>query len=249
MTYSALGLVGFGGELGGKTVTGAPFRANISTQTTQTLADGNSIQHTTTGIIARDSEGRTRRDITLPAIGPFAASGQAPPHAVDINDPVAGAQYILEPDRKVAHKIMRRERGARLRFETGTTLRGGQEDQREVTTASLGAQIIGGVAADGTRYTRTIPAGEIGNAKPIMMVTESWYSPDLQIVVMTKRSDPINGDSVFQLTDIQRQEPDPSLFQVPSDYTVKKGGEGRIVIRRFRGMPAPPGDGPLPPEN
>ena len=106
-----IGFVGFEAGIGGKTVTGAPFSASVSTQTTQTLADGNVIQHSTTGTFARDSQGRTRRDMTLPAIGPFAASGEAPPHMVEINDAVAGVHYILDPSRKVAHKMERRGRG------------------------------------------------------------------------------------------------------------------------------------------
>ena len=84
-------------------------------------------------------------------------------------------------------------------------------------------QTINGVQATGTRVTRTIPAGQIGNAQPIQVVTETWRSPDLQVPVMTKRIDPMHGNVVTQLTNIARAEPDPSLFQVPSDYTVTKG--------------------------
>jgi hypothetical protein len=243
VTAGAMGFIGFEPGFRGKTVTGAPFTASISTQTTQTLADGNVIQRTTTGTIARDSQGRTRRDITLPAIGAFAASGQTPPHAIDINDPVAGVQYMLEPDRKIAHKMQQRGHGGRgkhLNAATSVPTAPDPDNQNEVTTSSLGTQTINGVEAQGTRYTRTIPAGQIGNAKPITIVTERWYSPDLQIEVMNKRTDPAGGDSVFQLTDIQRQEPDATLFQVPSDYTVKQGGPA-VMIRRSIGR------GPLPP--
>jgi hypothetical protein len=258
VTAGAMGLIGFEAGLGGKTVTGAPFSANISTQTSQTLADGNTIQHTTSGTIARDSQGRTRRDITLPNIGPFATSGGTPPHAVDINDPVAGVQYILDQDRKVAHEMRLRGHGKHRNMTTPGPMLAPDDRNNEVTTTSLGTQMVDGVEAQGTRYTRTIPAGQIGNSKPITIVTERWYSPYLQIVVMNKRTDPMSGDSVTQFTDIQRGEPDPALFQVPSDYTVKKGGP-RVMIRRFRGqgsapLPPPPPDAgpdtaPAPPQN
>jgi hypothetical protein len=253
-----IGFVGFEAGIGGKTVTGAPFSATVSTQSTQTLADGNTIQHSTTGTFARDSQGRTRREMTLPAIGPFAASGKTPPHMVEIYDAVAGVHYILDPFRKVAHKMDRRGLGKHLNI-TGSgpgpvqvpdgqvsgvaiAMAPGPDDQNEVTTTSLGTQTINGVEAQGTRYTRTIPAGQIGNSKPITIVTERWFSPDLQMVVMNKRTDPMNGDSVTQFTDIQRGEPDPALFQVPSDYTVKEGGPA-VRIRTFKG----PGQAPLPP--
>lgn len=257
VTSGAIGLIGFEAGLGGKTVTGAPFTASISTQTSQTLADGNTIQRTTTGTIARDSQGRTRRDITLPNIGPFAASGGTPPHAVDINDPVAGVQYILDQDRKVAHEMRPRGHGHgkhRNVTTSGPMLAPDDQNNHEVTTTSLGTQMVNGVQAQGTRYTRTIPAGQIGNAKPITIVTERWYSADLQVEVMTKRTDPVSGDSVFQLTDVQRQEPDPTLFQVPSDYTVKKGGPMVMIRRSGRMGPPPPPDAgpdtaPAPPQN
>jgi hypothetical protein len=80
------------------------------------------------------------------------------------------------------------------------------------------------VSAEGTRITRTIPAGEIGNQKPIVITIEKWYSAELQETVMTKRNDPRMGETVFQLTNIQRTEPAATLFQVPADYTVEQGG-------------------------
>jgi hypothetical protein len=96
-----------------------------------------------------------------------------------------------------------------------------------MTTESLGTQTINEVSATGTRTTRTIPAGKIGNDKPIQIVTERWYSPDLQVNVMTKRTDPWSGTTTTQLTNISREEPAATLFQVPPDYTVKAGHGGR----------------------
>jgi hypothetical protein len=238
----AIGFVGFEEGLGGKTVTGAPYSATISTQTTQALADGNRIDRTTTGLIARDSQGRTRRDITLLAIGEWANSGQKASHVVIINDSVAGAQYILRPDRKTARKMQwmhhgkqgdRMPRGAEIISRPGS----GAGDDGNATTTTLGSQTINGVQAEGTRVTHTIPAGAIGNANPIVITSERWYSPELQTVILTKHSDPRMGETTFQLTNIQKEEPDPTLFQVPLDYTVR---EGRQKYFRRRAVPAPP---------
>lgn len=216
--YDAMDFVSFEGGPHEDTVTGAPFSASFSTQTTQVLSDGNQIQRSAAGSLARDSQGRTRRDMTLPAIGQWAVSGGAAPHAVFINDPVAGAHYILHPDQKIANKI-----SAPPDHKGNGQAHRGARESGNVTTTPLGTQMINGVSATGTRYTRTIPAGEIGNVKPIQIVTERWYSSDLQTNVMTKRTDPIRGDTVFQLTNIQRQEPAANLFQVPSDFTVQEG--------------------------
>jgi hypothetical protein len=88
---------------------------------------------------------------------------------------------------------------------------------------NLGKQFIEGVEAEGTRTTVTIPAGEIGNERPIEIVSERWYSPELQLVVMTRHSDPRMGETTYKLTNISRVEPAKSLFEVPPDYTIKSG--------------------------
>ncbi|HEY0099858.1 MAG TPA: energy transducer TonB [Pyrinomonadaceae bacterium] len=88
-------------------------------------------------------------------------------------------------------------------------------------TESLGKQNIEGVEAEGTRTTVTFPAGTFGNERPINVVSERWYSPELQTVVMTKHSDPRFGETNYRLTNIDRSEPARTLFEVPSDYTLK----------------------------
>jgi hypothetical protein len=88
--------------------------------------------------------------------------------------------------------------------------------------ASLGKQLIEGVEAEGTRTTITIPAGEIGNERAIEIVSERWYSSELQTVVMTRHSDPRFGETTYKLTNISRTEPDHSLFELPSGYTLKE---------------------------
>ena len=233
------GEIGFGGleaGFGGKTVANAPFTATFSTETTQSLNDGNQIQRSSSGTIARDSSGRTRRDLTLSAIGPWTASGGAPPHVVIINDPVANVQYILDPIRKTARKIPAPP--SNWRGPNGAPPPNGlQKGPQDATSVDLGMQSLAGVNAQGTRTTRVIPAGAIGNAQPLTITNERWVSPDLQTIVSSKRTDPRTGTATFQLTNILRQEPDPALFQVPSDYTMQTtGGPGGR-----RGHHSPPG--------
>jgi hypothetical protein len=221
----SIGFLGVEAPLGGKVVTGVPFTASFSTESVQTLADGNRIQHKNSGTLARDAQGRTRRDMSLPAIGAWTTSG-APREVSMINDPVSGVHYVLEHERKIAREFAppdlladKIKHGQGGIASTKKTLA-----DSNVTTASLGTQTIGGVPAEGTRITHTIPADAIGNKLPITVTVERWYSADLQTDVMIKRSDPRSGDTIMQLCDIVRQVPDASLFQVPSDYTVEKGG-------------------------
>jgi hypothetical protein len=94
---------------------------------------------------------------------------------------------------------------------------------KHAVTESLGKQLFEGVEAEGTRTTITIPAGEVGNERPLEIVNERWYSPELQMVIMSRHSDPRAGETVYRLTNISRTEPASSLFEVPGDYTVKEG--------------------------
>jgi hypothetical protein len=91
-------------------------------------------------------------------------------------------------------------------------------DNRKVE--SLGVRNIEGVEAEGTRTTTTIAAGAIGNERPIEIVYERWYSKDLQLIVLSKHSDPRFGEQTYRLTNINRNEPDRSLFTPSSDYKI-----------------------------
>jgi hypothetical protein len=80
-----------------------------------------------------------------------------------------------------------------------------------------------GVLVQGQRTTTVYPEGFFGNDRPITTVNETWTSPDLKIMVLSKTSDPRSGESTTRLTNISRAEPDPSLFQVPPDYQIVNG--------------------------
>jgi hypothetical protein len=236
-------LLGFEGMHSGKVVTGAPFSGVAVTESTQTLADGNHINHKTQANVFRDSQGRVRKEVTISGFGPLEASG-APKSFIVISDPVANANLVLHPDTKVAERMDQGHWGMKGLGKSGKFEEKMQARQQEEIASGnlkkedLGTQVIGGVSAQGTRVTRTIPAGQIGNEKPIVVVRETWFSDDLQMVVMSKRSNPWIGETTYMLTNIQRTEPAVALFAVPSDFTVQQGGMyGR---RKFKQAPLPP---------
>ncbi len=101
---------------------------------------------------------------------------------------------------------------------------------RKPKIEQLGTMTIEGVQAVGTRTTTTIPAGQIGNDRDLNIVSERWYSPDLKMTVLSKRTDPRMGETTYRLTQINRSEPDPSLFQVPADYTVTEAPREMPVL-------------------
>ncbi len=212
-----------GGEPGmpGRIVKDAPFTADLVTETSQTLSDGNHIHQSTTAHMVRDSEGRTRREQSLNGLGALGAAA-AGAEAVFISDPVAGVSYALNPSNHTVAKLAEtgRGRGGRNGKQPPPAGprwgRGG--NSADTKTESLGRQIIEGVPADGTRITQTIPAGQMGNELPIQVVTERWYSSDLHMEILTRRTDPRNGETVTKLINISRAEPNRTLFEPPADY-------------------------------
>ena len=252
-------------SLSGKLVKGAPYSAQAVTEMTQVLSDGNRIVNKSVAQIFRDSEGRTRREQTIKAIGAMARGG-APQQAIFINDPVAGTSYSLDPNTQIARKLspMRfkvqaqagakgqgadvvgyRDSGQKMelepdhggekyrvaivgdahvkrQMESGIAL--GWLDKKNPTakTEQLGKQNVNGVEADGVRTTVTIAPGEVGNEQAIEIVSERWFSPELQVIVRTRHFDPRFGENSYQLTEINRAEPSRDLFEVPAGYKIEE---------------------------
>jgi hypothetical protein len=134
--------------------------------------------------------------------------------------PGAGPEGVRVPHPGIEQFNLRTEAGAGAATYVFRTNKGPNANE---VKEQLGKQMIEGVEAEGTRTTVTIPAGEIGNERPIEIVSERWYSPELQLVVMTRHSDPRSGETNYKLTNINRAEPAKSLFEVPADYTIKSG--------------------------
>jgi hypothetical protein len=239
-------------DKGGAPIVGAPYSATITNEFIQTLPDGNRIVQNTSGTIARDSQGRIRQDAPLPMIGNLSAAN-APhlvfirdpvaqtSYTLNLTDKIAQKMPGPPPLPPLAGNAGPAGGPGPVVIQMGTAVASalppppggppptalflqkiGPADGQE-STEDLGSQTMAGVLANGVRTTRTIPAGQIGNDRPIQIVTEVWTSPELQTIVASKRSDPRMGEQTFQLTDIQRAEPDPSLFTVPADFKLLDG--------------------------
>ena len=293
-------------------VKNAPYSAEAVSESMQRLADGNQIVNKSSAMQYRDGAGRTRTEVR-------GDDGRL--RTVTISDPVDGARWILNPERKSATRIgiaselaraeadaaraaaaqariaaaqaraqadsaravadqqrreadlarkaadEARERIAQLRREgklpegihiiVKDVQRGGEPTEVRVrvaqpalaampaaramsariaplivgaandgkwsakaVTRELGEREVAGVRAEGSQRSYAIPAGEIGNRDPIEVSSETWYSPELQVTVYHKRSDPRSGDVVYRLDNLKRGEPPAALFSVPSDYKV-----------------------------
>jgi hypothetical protein len=179
-----------------RVITGAPFTALAVTQSVQTLPDGNQISRTTNAKIARDGEGRTRRE-------QIAANGVS---VVFLEDPVSGNGYVIDSAKKSVRRFV---------------ITGADKTSGAVATAgsSLGSQVMEGLRVDGTKLTRTVSAGEAGNERAFDVTIEVWHSNDLQTILLRTTTDPRYGETSYKLTDIQRGEPDPMLFTIPTGFT------------------------------
>jgi hypothetical protein len=253
------GSVGFATAIfGGKVVTNAPYSAQIITESVQPFADGNAITHTSTSSVWRDSQGRTRREQNINMIGPSQTSGAAL-QFITIDDPVSGIHYTLNPAKMIATQFVSTGPvsnippssaptvvaggGGNVSFSyslngnsaaagpAGTyTLKPAVVSTDIVTTESLGADTMQGLTVLGTRITRTIPAGQIGNALPILIITDKWYSQDLQIDMKMVHSDPRTGTTTTTVTNISRNEPPLSMFTLPPGYTIANAGMGASKV-------------------
>lgn len=217
----------------------------------QTLADGTHITETIqTTKVYRDSAGRTRTEHQKP-LPPGGAAATQVPMFIDISDPVAGYRYTLQQQNHVARRMpwppTRLQTGVsqpqaaagasapQPASASGTQNQTGAKTTRrprpDMVHEALGTQTIEGIPAEGSRFTTTYPVGFMGNDRPITTVRETWMSPDLKIVVLTKMTDPRSGDSSTKLTNFSQTEPDPALFEVPADYTIEDASQPAAVPR------------------
>jgi hypothetical protein len=196
--------------------------------------------------------------------GPVAKNGDpgAIRIVVQINDPVAGVRYRLDAEGKVAHKQLIPSMakladprfaglaagaptmmpppppgglGAPAGMPSGPSgMQAANLPQPDISVEKLGTKTIEGVSAEGTRRSAVLPAGLAGGNAPVVTVSESWFSPDLKVTVLTKMKDAKSGEHITRLVNLKRSEPPASLFAPPADYK---------VVDDMAGPPMPPAQG------
>jgi hypothetical protein len=216
-----------------------PYAAETSTETVQTLADGNRIVNRTVSKFYRDSQGRTRREQTFGNVD-LTNPGQ---HEVKvfINDPVSESAYVLDLGEKTARSTVRSIKFLDESNSSGTPRRlmkisedhassdNGMphpklpklDEQHDIVQEDLGKKVIEGVECSGKQQTITIPVGAVGNERPISIVTETWISPAIGAVVQSTTSDPRFGQTTYQLRNVQLGEQQRQLFEPPADYRIE----------------------------
>jgi hypothetical protein len=204
-----------------------PYTMTQQTTTLRTLADGTHITTVRTETRYRDAEGRTRTETNNETGRPVSFV------FVNIMDPVNHTWVNLDERNKVAHvnqipaphkptpeeeaamaAARAKAEAARAAQETAPTPRPHRDMEK------LPPRIIAGVTAEGRRVTQTIPAGTQGNDRDLTIVTETWNSPELHVMLERTTDDPRTGKTTMITTSLERASPDPGLFQIPPDYKV-----------------------------
>ena len=215
----------------------APYSGVREYSSVQTLADGTHISHKQgPEKMYRDSQGRIRTERAL-CIG----TADSPDAAlVEIRDPVSGFAYILDTQSQIAHRFALQVRQSTSAPRAATNTSSAElplktavphlyPSRPSMTSESLGTQTMEGVSVEGLRTTEIIPEGFEDNDRPITVTRETWTSPELKIAVLTKHSDPRNGESTDRLTNIDLSEPALSLFQPPPGYKIVEEPE-RVTL-------------------
>ncbi|WP_269531050.1 hypothetical protein [Chitinimonas sp. BJYL2] len=236
---------------GGQQVSGQPFSAEAVSEKVQTLGDGNRIVRKVSTRLYRDAQGRKRFEM-------LGEDGQA--RTVFIFDPASKTHYTLNPASKtatklvfpaapgvpmVSHDVETKAGGKEVRVHRNvvvirdakgqeTRIESGGEAPADREVKSLGSKEIDGIKAEGSQTVRVIAAGKVGNEKPIQIVSERWYAPDLKVVLATSTRDPRYGETSYRLSKIKRSEPDANLFKPPAGFKVHD------LMTRLPKPPAPP---------
>jgi hypothetical protein len=195
-------------------VAGKPFSGRDSIEWTRMLEDGSSVTTHIAALVARDGQGRIHRERVK--FVPANSNQQSKPFEVTILDPAEHTRTICD---MAAHHCSVTNYSVPVKF---APLPVGPLDdgKRFLARESLGSNTIDDLSVVGTRETLTINTGVIGNNQPVVTTREFWYSSDLEINLSVTRKDPREGTQVLQIVDLSRAEPDPSLFQVPADFTI-----------------------------
>ena len=207
-----------------------PFSATAKTSFEQKLPDGSYIRSYAISHQARDSSGKTmfergencrRGDGGQPELQ----------YSVSVHDPATktSSSWLVNSHNmanvvNVFHQLEIPPRPPLTAAELEArrkTRQASQPSQNKLNTEDLGMRNIAGIETHGTRTTLTIPAGEEGNELPLAIVNETWNSKELGLVMMAVSDDPRHGRTTFEIQEVNRAEPDPSLFVPPADYKVE----------------------------
>lgn len=187
-------------------VPGMPFTATVMIQNERPLGDGSTETSHNVNLVGRDSQGRTHGENRI-----------SYPNTVGM--PILAEVHIFDPQTRVsisyelATHIARRQLMPQRRS-------GSSASNPQVKLEDLGSSTLENFVVTGTRRTLTLPGQVTGTGAPVTVVDEYWYSEDLHLNLLIRHNDPRTGMQTIAFTNIKREEPPPSFFEIPPGYTI-----------------------------
>jgi hypothetical protein len=193
-------------------VANSPFTAKVVVTWDQPMVGGGTVSRKYYTLVARDSQGRVRRE-TRDFI-PADSSAEPALQSFAITDPVSSTRITCVQNTMnctvVAYHVPLFSTDVASGPPTGQT--------KGLTRQNLGQQTMNSMPVVGTRETSSTVAGTGGYSRVVITSKDLWYSPDLNMYLSVIRKDPQLGQITLTVTDLLRSEPDPTWFAVPSGY-------------------------------
>jgi hypothetical protein len=194
----------------------APLLAVVNTESSQLLKDGTPLNQKTLSAIARDRQGRIFNERR--ALIPASETATPPILSIHIYDPQTRTSTFIDPQRQVAwQSTLNRPPAAAPPLATSSAA------NSYIKKENLGTRTMEGVEVHGVRDIQTIPA-EANGGKEVTVVDEYWYSDDLRLNMLAIHKDPRTGEQTTTVTQVDRSEPDPAIFEIPSGYKILPRG-------------------------
>jgi hypothetical protein len=196
-------------------VPGAPFSATVEILSHENLPDGSVNTRTTIAHIARSSSGRIYNERRQLVSTDF--KGQPALLSAHIYDPSSRLSIFFNPYQRLAREtILAQPPAAPANSIPSRT----PVDNPYFKQEEIGTQPLAGLTLTGIRKSHTIPATMSGTGHDVVVVDEYWYSPDLSIYMIIKHNDPRTGEQIVAVSNVERREPETSVFAVPPTYKV-----------------------------
>lgn len=204
----------------------APFTSVVTAEWTKTLEDGSTITRQNRRVVVRDGNGRIFQERRW--LVPKDGQEESFLMRTEISDPAQHTKFFCRAQTRVCTFEEYDGPPAELSEPVGSEDGG----KTTLTRQDLGKSNVSGLEVVGTRETRIIAAGVLGNDRPLTVTKEFWYSPQLGLNMLVKRNDPRSGVQTFTVTEVGLAEPDPKYFQLPAGYTVKDMREPTVKGKR-----------------
>lgn len=188
-------------------IAGAPFSATAVIELQYEVEDEDPAVLRTINLLARDSKGRTRKETRR--LMPESFHGSPQVLAVRLYDPETHVFTIYDP---VLHIARRQVVPEQANTEAKPIAAAHKED--------LGASTIDGLSTRGTRVRNKLSAKVSGTGYSVETELEEWYSEELHLDLLVRYTDPRLGTETIGISNLKREEPSPSSFEIPRGYKI-----------------------------